>query len=46
LAVAAKPSDQRAGGGSDQAFGGMGKPVNENVYSDHFPINVQFIEDD
>jgi endonuclease/exonuclease/phosphatase family metal-dependent hydrolase len=27
-------------------FGGMGKPVNDNGYSDHFPISMQVIEDD
>lgn len=27
-------------------FGGMGKPVNENGFSDHFPITVRLIERD
>jgi endonuclease/exonuclease/phosphatase family metal-dependent hydrolase len=27
-------------------FGGMGKPVNEDGYSDHFPISVQVVEAD
>ena len=27
-------------------FGGMGKPVNETGFSDHFPIAVQVTEED
>lgn len=27
-------------------FGGMGKPVNQSGFSDHFPIGVQVREDD
>ena len=27
-------------------FGGMGKPVDENGYSDHFPIGMQVTEAD
>lgn len=27
-------------------FGGMGKPVNQNGFSDHFPISVQVVEAD
>jgi hypothetical protein len=25
-------------------FGGMGKPINQNGFSDHFPIGVQVLE--
>jgi hypothetical protein len=27
-------------------FGGMGKPVNQNGFSDHFPISVTVVEAD
>jgi hypothetical protein len=27
-------------------FGGMGKPVDEDGFSDHFPIGMQVTEDD
>jgi hypothetical protein len=27
-------------------FGGMGKPVNENGFSDHFPIAVKLLENE
>jgi hypothetical protein len=27
-------------------FGGMGKPINENGFSDHFPVMVTVVEDD
>jgi predicted extracellular nuclease len=27
-------------------YGGMGKPVNENGFSDHFPIGIQIVEAD
>jgi hypothetical protein len=27
-------------------FGGMGKPVNQNGFSDHFPITMTVIEAD
>jgi hypothetical protein len=28
------------------AFGGMGKPVNSDGFSDHYPIAVKIHEDD
>ena len=31
---------------SARLFGGMGKPVDRDGYSDHFPIGVEVAEDD
>ena len=35
-----------ARGPADLPFCGMGKPVNQNGFSDHFPITMTFIEAD
>lgn len=39
-------ADTKSGTPKPIPFGGMGKPVNQDGYSDHFPISVRIVEAD
>jgi hypothetical protein len=39
-------ADTKSGSPKPIPFGGMGKPVNQDGYSDHFPISIRIVEAD